>query len=150
MATEDDAATEPLEGELILIEATEYEGSQNSGGRPRLYNSPAEFDARVDEYYQYCRANPLEPMTITGLALFMRFSSVKTLYNYEKYDGFLQSVERARTLIAYGYEKKLHGPNSAGAKFALSCIDGGEFWRDRKEVGVNLPAPPEDRLAHLR
>lgn len=150
MANED-GATEPLDGEYLpLIVATEYEGSENLGGRPRLYKTPAEFDARVDEYYRACIENPLEPMTITGLALFMRFSSIQTLYNYEKYDGFLESVRRARTLIAYGYEKKLHGPHSAGAKFALSCIDGGEFWRDRKEVGVTPIANPEDRLAHLR
>ncbi len=146
-----DGATEPLEGEILpLIEATAYEG-ENLGGRPRLYESPADFDARVDEYYNYCQNNPLEPMTITGLALFMRFCSVQTLYNYEKYDGFLESVQRARTLISYGYEKKLHGPHSAGAKFALSCIDGGAFWKEKAQVtDTGLPVDPEDRLAHLR
>lgn len=147
----DDTATEPVDGEYLpLIDATEYESESTGAGRPRLYASPQEFDARVDEYYQACLANPLEPMTITGLTLFMRFCSVKTLYNYAKYDGFLQSVERAKTLIAYGYEKKLHGPHSAGAKFALGSIDGGEFWRDRKEVDMGQLQAPEDRLAHLR
>ena len=148
--SDDDAAQEPLEGEYLpLLEADRYEG-ENLGGRPRLYDTPRQFDERVEAYYEFCRTNPLEPMTITGLALFMGFCSVQTLYNYETYEGFLESVHRARTLIAYGYEKKLHGPNSAGAKFALSCIDGGSFWTDKRTVELAGATTHEDRLAHLK
>ena len=150
----DTSEKEPLEGVLTLLSAERYEG-ENLGGRPRLYNDVEEFDLRVDEYYIFCREHPLEPMTITGLSLFMGFCSVQTLYNYSTYEGFLQSVARARTLISYGYEKKLHGPHSAGAKFALGCIDGGKFWNDRRandsdNDGSLANMDPADRLAHLR
>ncbi len=158
---EQSGAQEPLDGDYLPYRP---DPSVRGRGRPRLYSSPEEFDEQVDAYYRWClgdrgtdgngtprpRGRP-EPMTITGLTLFLGFCSLRTFYNYgENYPEFLQSVERARTLISYGYELKLHGPNNAGAKFALSCIDGGAFWKDRKQI-EGLPGPqPEDRLAHLR
>lgn len=145
---------QPLDGEFLPL-AGGFEGydPRNPGGRPRLYDDPAEFDERVNEYFRYCRENPAEPMTITGLCLYLGFAAVQTLYNYERYPEFLESVQRARTMIAYGYEKRLHGQNSAGAKFALSCIDRGAFWNDRASLDDDesgLPGRHEDRLAHLR
>lgn len=155
--TNDAESEQPLDGEFLPL-AGGFEGydpndSGNSRGRPRLYDDPAEFDERVNEYFRYCRENPEEPMTITGLCLFLGFAAVQTLYNYERYPDFLESVQRARTMIAYGYEKRLHGPNNAGAKFALACIDRGMFWNDRAardEDDPGLPQRHEDRLAHLR
>ncbi len=143
---------EALEGELILLRDT-YEGSEehrNLGGRPRLYETPEQFDEAVNAYYQYCVTHPLEPMTITGLTLAMGFSGMTVFYNYANYEGFSQSVERAKTLIMYGYEKKLHGANNAGAKFALSCIDRGAYWRPDQVAGGDQIETHEDRLAHLR
>ncbi len=138
----------PIEGEYLPM-ASNYE-SDNLGGRPRLYDNPAQFDESVDAYWAFCKSNPGEPLTITGLCLFMGFSSVKTLANYATYEGFLPSVERAKLIISWGYEKRLSGANSAGAKFALSCIDGGAFWNDRKTVEVTGPERHEDRLARLK
>ncbi len=146
---EDDES--PIEGDYLplLDKGRPYEG-EDLGGRPRLYETPEEFDTRVEEYYNYCKGNPLEPMTITGLTLFMGFCSVQTLYNYQTYEGFLEPVSRARTLISYGYEKRLHGPNNAGAKFALSCIDKGAFWRPDVSPDGDGVIAHEDRLEHLR
>lgn len=140
----------PVEGEYLpLLDVERYEG-ENLGGRPRLYEFPEDFDQRVNEYFTYCQNLPNEPTTITGLTLFMGFCSVRTLYNYKTYEGFLPSVERATTLIAYGYEKILHGANNAGAKFALGCIDRGSYWRPQVAETEDDVIPHEDRLAHLR
>lgn len=79
----------------------------------------------------------------------MGFAGVQSLYDYGTYPEFSESVQRARTLISYGYELKLHGPNSAGAKFALRCIDGGEYWNE-PVPGAQVGHAPEDRLAHLK
>ncbi len=161
---EQSGAEEPLDGDFLPFRPDPEQSAKDRtlGGRPRLYDSPEQFDEAVEAYYMWCKGdrgtdkegNPRpkgqpEPMTITGLTLFMGFASVQSLYNYETYPEFLESVQRARTLISYGYELKLHGPNNAGAKFALRCIDGGAYWRDQ---AADEPAgnQPEDRLAHLR
>ncbi len=150
MSDQSTGAQEPLEGELLpaFISNTDYEGD-NLGGRPRLYQTPAQFDEAANAYFQWCYQNN-EPFTITGLALGMGFCSVQTLYNYASYEGFLESVTRSRTIVEYGYEKKLHGAHSAGAKFALACIGSDDRWRTVKELGGDELGTHEDRLAHLR
>ncbi len=144
----EEAKEPPLEGELIPLLRSDYQG-ENLGGRPRLYETAQQFDDSVHAYWQACQEHH-EPLTITGMALHMGFCSVQTLYNYATYDGFLESVMRARTLVEYGYEKKLHGPHSTGAKFALACIGSDDRWRPVKEVGGDDVGTHEDRLEHLR
>ena len=151
MSEEAEAAREPLEGEVLpapWVTNTEYEG-ENLGGRPRKYDTPQQFDDSANAYFMWCNQNG-EPYTITGLALGMGFASVKTLYNYATYEGFLQSVERARTIVEYGYERNLHGKHANGAKFALACIGQDDRWRPVKELGGDELGTHEDRLAHLR
>jgi len=98
-------------------------------GRPRKYNSPDEFDARVDEYAEYCEAND-EPVTWTGLALFMGFCSRVSIDEYLKYDGFSYSVRRAKAFVEFSYEKRLHGNSPTGAIFALKNYG----WSDKSEL----------------
>lgn len=140
----------PLEGEVIprFLQQSEYEG-ENLGGRPRLYDTPEQFDEAVNLYIENCYMRH-EPLSITGMSLSLGFCSVKTLYNYANYEGFTESVLRARTMVEYSYEKKPHGPNSAGAKFALACLGQDDRWRTVKEHGADEINTHEDRLAHLR
>lgn len=111
----------------------------NLGGRPRHYSTPKEFDDRVDEYYSFCKTNPLEPLTWTGLALFMGFSCRASIDEYLKYDGFSYSVKRAKSLIEYGYEKKLHSTSPTGAIFALKNFK----WSDKtvEDMAGDNPDP---------
>lgn len=151
MSESAEGAKEPLEGEVLpapWINSTHFEG-EDLGGRPRLYDTPEQFTEAANAYFLWCNQNH-EPYTITGLALGMGFSSVQTLYNYATYEGFLESVMRARTIVEYGYEKKLHGAHSTGAKFALACIGQDDRWRPVKELGGDELGTHEDRLAHLR
>lgn len=103
-------------------------------GRPRLYKSHEEFDAKVDAFYHHCKESD-EPVTWTGLALFLGFSSRQSIDEYLKYDGFSDSVKRAKTLVEYAYEKKLHGTTAAGAIFALKNMQ----WSDRQEIEHRSP-----------
>lgn len=104
-------------------------GLINLGGRPRHYDNPSDFDARVDEFYQHCITTG-EPITWTGLALFMGFACRAAIDEYAKYDGFSYSVKRAKSLVEYGYEKLLHkGSNAAAPIFALKNFG----WQDKPE-----------------
>ena len=95
-------------------------------GRPRLYASPEDFDQRVFEYQEYCTEKK-EPVTWTGLALYLGFSSRQSIDEYLKYEGFSDSVKRAKTFVEWHYEMKLHGNTPSGSIFALKNFG----WTDK-------------------
>lgn len=98
-------------------------------GRPRLFQTPEEFDAKVDEYCQHCKATD-EPITWTGLALYLGFAARRSIDEYARYEGFSHSVKRAKLLVEYAYEKRLMGNNAAGPIFVLKNMG----WSDRQEL----------------
>lgn len=98
-------------------------------GRPRLFKSVEDFDAKVQEFRKSC-SNHKEPVTWTGLCLYMGFSSRQSLDEYLKYPEFSDSVKKAKMFVEYEYEKKLHGGNSTGAIFALKNFN----WSDKLEI----------------
>ena len=104
----------------------------NKGGRPRLYDTPEQFDAKVYEYQDHCKENN-EPVTWTGLALFLGFSSRQSIDEYLNYDGFSDSVKRAKTFVEWNYEKRLAGDGTpTGAIFALKNFG----WKDKTETDI--------------
>lgn len=121
----------------------EISSEVNKGGRPRKYDTPEQFDAKVEEYQDYCKENK-EPVTWTGLALFLGFSSRQSIDEYLQYDGFSDSVKRAKTFVEWNYEKALASGNGspAGSIFALKNFG----WKDKTETditsgGEKLTAP---------
>lgn len=102
---------------------------KNPVGRPRIYSSPEDFDAKVDEYYHSCKEGN-EPITWTGLALYLGFSSRQSIDEYLKYPGFSDSVKRAKLLIEWAYEKRVMGTNAAGPIFVLKNMG----WSDKQEI----------------
>jgi hypothetical protein len=147
---EPNGAEEPLEGELLPLLRGDYEGEAGPSGRPRLYETPEQFNEAVDFYYRSCIERG-EPLTLTGMCLHMGFSGRNALFRYAAYEGFLNAVTRARTLVEYGYEKAvLLDKNNAAARL-LVCIGGDDFWNVTHKVEIpGLPGTHEDRLQHLK
>jgi len=106
----------------------------NPIGRPRKYETPEAFDAKVDEYRWYCKEEN-EPVTWTGLALFLGFSSRQSIDEYLNYEGFSDSVKRAKALVEWHYEMRLCGEKPTGAIFALKNMG----WSDRQELAHTSP-----------
>lgn len=104
---------------------------KNKGGRPRLYDTPEQFDAKVQEYYHHCMEKG-EPITWTGLALFMGFSSRQSIDEYAKYAGFSDSSKKAKLMVEWAYEKRLLENNAAGSIFVLKNMG----WSDKQELDV--------------
>lgn len=102
-------------------------------GRPRLYKTPKEFDEKVEEYQRYCIERN-EPVTWTGLALFMGFAARACIDEYANYDGFSYSVKRAKTFVEWHYEMRLCGDKPTGAIFALKNFG----WQDKSEVSQDI------------
>lgn len=103
------------------------------GGRPRLYSTPEEFDSKVEQYQDYCKTTG-EPVTWTGLALFMGFAARACIDEYANYDGFSYSVKRAKTFVEWHYEMRLCGDKPTGAIFALKNFG----WQDKSEVSQDI------------
>jgi len=104
--------------------------SGNLPGRPRLFKTAASFDAKVEEYHEYCK-EAKEPVTWTGLALFLGFSCRASIDEYAQYDGFSYSVKRAKALVEWHYEMRLATAASpSGAIFALKNFG----WTDKQEI----------------
>lgn len=107
-------------------------------GRPRLFATPEDFESKVYEYQQHCEDKP-EPVTWTGLALFMGFSSRQSINEYKKYDGFSDAVKKAQTFVEYHYELRLNGDRPTGAIFALKNMG----WSDKSEEKPQETKPLE-------
>ena len=99
------------------------------GGRPRKYKTPEDFTAKVDEYVKNCRESE-EPITWTGLALYMGFCSRSAIDEYKEYEGFLYPVKRAKMIVENAYEKRLAANNPTGPIFALKNMG----WSDKQDI----------------
>lgn len=103
----------------------------NPIGRPRIFKSPEDFDNLVDSYVSMCKgAEPKEPITLTGLCLALGFCSKGTLFEYQNYPEFSESVKRARLLVENEYEKRLGANNPTGSIFALKNME----WSDKLDL----------------
>lgn len=99
----------------------------NSGGRPAMYDSAEELAAAVIDYFDYCVQAQVKS-TITGLCLYIGFSSRSTLDDYAvKSDEFAYIVKRGKLAVENSYE--LSGQTID--IFALKNMG----WKDKSEMG---------------
>lgn len=115
----------PAEDQTVKPEAT-------GQGRPRKISSPEVFDALVDDYVSKCQKNE-EPILLLGMCLHLGLYGKEALYEYGCYDGFSQSVKRARAIVEHEYEKRLNTTTSTAAPiFALKNFG----WSDQQQLNV--------------
>lgn len=106
-------------------------------GRPRKYETPEQLDCAVQAYFDHC-SNPdnNEPITWTGLCLFLGFYGRAELDNYLNYEGFSNSVKRAKSLVEFAYEKRLvMSDKPTGPIFALKNFG----WKDTQQTELSGP-----------
>lgn len=107
------------------------------GGRPRIVESPEEFERRAHAYFDECEKGGVFK-TITGLALAVGFAERQSLYDYQARPEFSVVVKRARLVVENDYEQRLAGGKPTGAIFALKNMG----WRDRHELDHRTPDGP--------
>ena len=125
------------------------EGLTNSG-RPPIYSDPQVLHDRIVAYFDYIQGKyhteiievngkekevkvwdrEPEPLTITGLTLYLGFADKSTLYDYVRNKEFSHSIKRALTFVEKHYEEMLLSKASTGAIFALKNMD----WNDRQQI----------------
>ena len=131
-------------------------------GRPPKFKSKEEMQQKIDEYFKECEGqilrdadgNPefdkhghpiivgVKPLTITGLAVALGFSSRQSLLNYQCKKEFLDTITRARTRVEQYVEESLFYKDSAnGAKFSLA--NNFEGWKEKKQVEAEVNSEVE-------
>ena len=124
-------------------------------GRPPMYKSVEEMQAKIDAYFEECEGTVLtregevvvdkygepvmvgrKPMTITGLALALGFNSRQSLLNYQDKEEFMDTITRAKTKVEQYAEERLFDKDGAnGAKFSLANNFTG--WKEKVETDIN-------------
>ena len=107
---------------------------KNKGGRPRLFDTPEELEAKAQEYFTEKECQE-KPFTIAGLCYHLGFSDRKALTEYVKYDGFSDTVKRIRLKIEEQKNELLlcgHG-SATGVIFDLK---NNHNWKDKVETDL--------------
>lgn len=105
----------------------------NEGGKPPFYSDPIKLQEACDNYFAKCDEDD-EPLTMTGLALALGFSTRKSLLDYSEKIEFVNIIKKAHLKVECGYEKRLSAGQPTGAIFALKNMD----WHDKTEVDQNV------------
>ena len=130
---------------------------KNKGGRPPEYSTVEAMQEKIDQYFEHCRGtivldkngDPLldkygnvvrdgvEPLTVTGLALALGFTSRQALLNYQAKPEFVDTVTRAKTMIEKYAECRLYDKDGVnGAKFALA--NNFEGWKEKQAIEASI------------
>jgi hypothetical protein len=105
----------------------------NTGGRPAHYETTEELRAAVIGFFDYCLENGVKA-TITGLALYLGFSSRASFDDYdERSDEFSYIIKRAKLAVENSYEQS----GQTIDIFALKNMG----WKDRTEQLIEGAMP---------
>lgn len=126
-------------------------------GCPPMYETPEEMQKVIDAYFTECAGvyvrdkdgnietnkndEPIitgaKPLTITGLALALGFTSRQALLNYEGKEEFVDTIKRAKAKVEQYAEERLFDKDGVnGAKFNLSNNFKG--WSERQQIDSNI------------
>ena len=120
------------------------------GGVPPRYKTVEDMQKKIDEYFKDCEGRILKidgkpvldkhdepiyvdkrPLTVTGLALALGFTSRQALINYQAKPEFVDTITRANSKIEQYAEERLFDRDGVnGSKFTLACNFG---WREKEE-----------------
>lgn len=126
-------------------------------GRPRIYDTVAEVEEIIEEYFKICEGELLKdiegqlilnkygkpiiigdkPPTVTGLALALGLKSRQALLNYQEREEFNDAITRAKLVIEEYNERRLYDKDGVnGAKFNL--INNFKHYSDKQEIAQNI------------
>ena len=112
---------------------------KHKGGRPPKFGSAAELQAKIDQYFEDCKGEPLmvdgepyldkhgmpvvigaHPPTVTGLALALGFKARQSLIDYAGKEQFADTIARAKMRVEEYCEGRLFDRDGQrGAEFSL-------------------------------
>lgn len=107
----------------------------HAGGRPLLFKSPEELEAKINAYFAECKEQG-RPLTVSGLAYSLDIDR-RTLVNYSNKDEFFPTIRKARAMVELSLEEKLVSSNGmvTGMIFNLKNNFG---WMDKQEIDAKV------------
>lgn len=104
---------------------------QNFIGRPPTYTTPEQLATKAEEYFKRCLEEEIQP-TISGVTLFLGFTSRQSFYNLENNPDLMDTVKAIRLMIEASYEALgcSGGNHTTFAIFALKSMG----WTDKPEI----------------
>ena len=129
---------------------------KNKVGRPPQYKSVEEIHEKIEAYFKWCEGEPLiidgevicnkagepliinrHPLTITGLALALGFTTRQALLNYEAKPEFMDTIKQAKSKVERYAEERLYDRDGVnGAKFSLSNNFKG--WTEKQTIEADV------------
>ena len=99
--------------------------------RPPFWDDPDAFYAQGLEWLEQREKG--DPVTMSGLAFALGFTSRQSLWDYGRKPEFAYVVKRLKLLVEAAYEERMHGNNPTGAIFVLKNMG----WSDRQDVQLS-------------
>ena len=98
--------------------------------KPLKFKTEKILKTKIEKYFKDCEKSG-RPLTITGLALALD-TNRQTLINYEKKDGYFDTVKKAKLMCEnYAEEFLYNGKNVVGAIFNLK---NNYNWKDTATI----------------
>lgn len=122
-----------------------------------MYKTKEEIQEKIDAYFEKCEGTVLnyengevvldkhgdpvivgrKPLTITGLALALGFTSRQALLNYQAKEEFVDTITRAKAMVEQYAEERLFDKDGAnGAKFSLANNFDG--WKEKQQIEADV------------
>lgn len=137
MAVGKNSKSKPRKTSRASRKAVSKASAKQPIGRPAMFRTPEEMQAKIDEYFATCKpsflivdgkkvldgnGNPVveeNPPTVVGLALFLGFESRQSLYAYAKKPDFCYTIKTAVSRMEEYAERNL---------FSKAKPTGSIFW----------------------
>ena len=139
-----------------------------AGGRPPKYKNKEEIEEKIEQYFKNCEGHPLtdedgkqiynkygypvivdrKPLTVTGLALALGFTSRQALLNYQGKKEFVDTITRAKSRVEqYAEERLFDKDGSSGAQFSLRNNFKG--WNEEQKENQDALEKLDDVLKKI-
>lgn len=97
--------------------------------RPPFYETVEEMEVALTNYF---KTTPIGELTVTGLAIFLGFTSRQALLNYECKSEFIDAIKKAKLIVENDYEVALRKNGRSGDIFGLKNFG----WKDAQDVNL--------------
>lgn len=139
-----------------------------AGGRPPKYKTKEEIEEKIEKYFKDCEGHPLtdedgkqiynkygypvivdkKPLTVTGLALALGFTTRQALLNYQGKKEFVDTITRAKSRVEqYAEERLFDKDGSSGAQFSLRNNFKG--WNEEQKENQDALEKLDDVLKKI-